>query len=115
MRVFGCAGALLVWLSGLMAAQAPGERLLSEANSAYRSLRASEAVDLYRRYLAAYADRADVRVYLGGALLNLNQMREAFEEAQRAIAVDGRYAKGYVLAGRVCATREQWDRAQEFF
>ena len=63
----------------------------------------------------SYPDRADVRVYLGGALLNLNQMQEALRRSQRAIALDGRYGKGYILAGRVCAAREQWDRAQEFF
>jgi len=99
----------------LVIAQDARERLLAEANSAYRSLHASEAVGLYRRYLAQYPDRADVRLYLGGALLNLNQMQDAFDEAQRAIALDGRYPKGYILAGRVCAAREQWDRAQEFF
>jgi tetratricopeptide (TPR) repeat protein len=112
---FGAAAGLLVCLSGLVTAQDSRERLLAEANSAYRSLHASEAVDLYRRYLAQYPDRADVRVYLGGALLNLNQMQDAFDEAQRAIALDGRYAKGYILAGRVCAARERWDPAQEFF
>jgi tetratricopeptide (TPR) repeat protein len=108
-------GALLVGLSGLLAAQNPAERLLSEANSAYRALHASEAVRLYRTYLEKYSDRADVRVYLGGALLNLERMQGAFDEAQRAIALDGRYAKGYILAGRVCAAREQWAAAQEFF
>ena len=100
---------------GQVTAQDSGERLLADANSAYRSLRATEAVSLYRRYLAQYADRADVRVYLGGALLNLNQTQDALDQAQRAIALDGRYAKGYILAGRVCAAREQWDAAQEFF
>ena len=114
-RALGAATALLVCLSGLAAAQDARERLLAEANTAYRSLRASEAVGLYRQYLAQYPDRADVRVYLGGALLNLNQMQEAFDEAERAIGLDGRYGKGFILAGRVCAAREQWDRAQEFF
>ena len=52
---------------------------------------------------------------LGGALLNLDQLDAAFDEANRAIAIDDRYAKGYILAGRVCAAREQWDRAQSFF
>jgi tetratricopeptide (TPR) repeat protein len=114
-RAIGAAAGLLVLLSGLSAAQDSSERLLAEANSAYRSLHASEAVGLYRRYLAQYPDRADVRVYLGGALMNLNQMQDAFDEARRAIALDGLYAKGYILAGRVCAAREQWDLAQEFF
>ena len=114
-RAFRAAAALLVCLSGLAAAQDSGERLLSEANAAYRSLDASRAVSLYRQYLARYPDRADVRVYLGGALLNLYQMQDAFDEAQRAIALDAHYAKGYILAGRVCAAREQWAPAQEFF
>src|SRR5580765_6788880 len=115
MRVFGCRGTLLVCLFRLMAAQEAGERLLSEANSAYRALHASEAVELYREYLAHYTDRADVRVYLGGALLNLDQLPAALDEANRAIALDARYAKGYILAGRVYAAREQWDAAQRLF
>jgi tetratricopeptide (TPR) repeat protein len=114
-RAFGAAAGLLVCLAGLLAAQTSGERLLAEANAAYRSLNASLAVSLYRQYLERYTDRADVRVYLGGALLNLNRMQDALDEARRAIALDGRYAKGYVLAGRVCAALEQWDPAQEFF
>jgi tetratricopeptide (TPR) repeat protein len=96
-------------------AQDTQDRLLAAANTAYRSLRAAEAVGLYRQYLALYPDRADVRVFLGGALLNLGQLDAAFDEANRAIALDDRYAKGYILAGRVCAAREQWDRAQGFF
>jgi tetratricopeptide (TPR) repeat protein len=115
MRVFECAGTLLLCLPGSMAAQDAAERLLSEANSAYRTLHASEAVDLYRKYLATYGDRADVRVYLGGALLNLNRTQDAIDEAQRAISLDARYGKGYILAGRVHAAREQWDAAQQSF
>jgi tetratricopeptide (TPR) repeat protein len=108
-------GALLMSLACVAIAQDARDRLLAEANAAYRSLRASEAAGLYREYLSKYPDRADVRVYLGGALLNLNQLPEAFAEARRAIALDGRYGKGYVLAGRICAARQQWDCAQEFF
>jgi tetratricopeptide (TPR) repeat protein len=111
----GAAAGLLVCFAAVAAAQNSGERLLAEANAAYRSLHASRAVSLYRQYLTQYPDRADVRVYLGGALLNLNRMQDAFDEARRAIALDGRYAKGYILAGRVCAARELWGPAQEFF
>jgi tetratricopeptide (TPR) repeat protein len=114
-RAFGAAVGLLVCLSGSIAAQDSKERLLTEANSAYRSLHAAEAVSLYRQYLARYPDRADVRVYLGGALLNLDQLQAALDEANHAIALDARYAKGHILAGRVCAAREQWDAAQRFF
>jgi tetratricopeptide (TPR) repeat protein len=114
-RESGAALAVLLCASGLTAAQNPEERLLVEANGAYRSLRAAEAVSLYRQYLARYRDRADVRVYLGGSLLNLDQFQGALDEANRAIALDARYAKGYILAGRVCAAREQWDLAQRFF
>ena len=114
-RACGAAVGLLVCFSGLLVAQDSKDRLLAEANAAYRSLRAAEAVSLYRQYLALYPDRADVRVYLGGALLNLDQLPAALDEANRAIALDARYAKGYILAGRVCTAREQWDRAQRFF
>jgi protein O-GlcNAc transferase len=105
----------MLFVPAALAAQNARERLLAEANSAYRALHAADAVSLYRQYLAQYPDRADVRVFLGGALLNLKQFPAAFEEASRAIALDSRYAKGHILAGRVCAAREQWDRAQTFF
>jgi tetratricopeptide (TPR) repeat protein len=114
-RAFAAAALLLLCQSRAVVAQDAGERLLAEANSAYRSLHASEAVGLYRQYLAQYPDRPDVRTYLGGALLNLNRLQEAFDEARRSMALDAGYAKGYILAGRVCAAREQWDAAQEFF
>lgn len=102
-------------VTGTVSAQDSRERLLADANSAYRSLHAAEAVRLYRQYLALYPGRPDVMVFLGGALLNLNQFQSALEEAQRAIALDPRYAKGYILAGRVSAALAQWDRAQDFF
>ncbi len=105
----------LLYVAALARAQDTPDRLLAAANAAYRSLRAAEAADLYRQYLAIYPDRADVRVYLGGALLNLDQLPAAFDEAKRAIGIDPRYAKGYILAGRVCAAREQWDQAQSYF
>ncbi len=98
-----------------LAAQDQREQLLAAANAAYRSLRSAEAVNLYRDYLARFPDRADVRVYLGSALLNLDQLQPALDEANRAIALDARYAKGYILAGRVSSAREQWDSAQRFF
>jgi anaphase-promoting complex subunit 3 len=107
--------ATLLCASGLAAAQAPQARVLADANAAYRSLHAAEAVSLYREYLAQYPDRADVRVFLGGALLNLNQLEAAFDEAKRAIALDKDYAKGYILAGRVQAARQQFEAAQRFF
>ncbi len=114
-RASGAGLAALLLATRLVTAQDTQDRLLAAANTAYRSLRAAEAVGLYRQYLALYPDRADVRVFLGGALLNLGQLDAAFDEANRAIALDDRYAKGYILAGRVCAAREQWDRAQGFF
>jgi len=115
MRLPGIAFAVMFCIARMMAAQDSRERLLEEANTAYRSLHAYEAVDLYRRYLALYPDRADVRVYLGGALLNLQKLQPALTEAQRAIAMDRRYSKGYILAGRVYAAGEQWDKAQDYF
>jgi tetratricopeptide (TPR) repeat protein len=114
-RALGAAFAMLCCLPSIAAVEDPRERLLAEANSAYRSLHAAEAASLYRQYLAIYPDRADVRVYLGGALLNLDQLQPALEEARHAIALDARYAKGYILAGRVCAARGQSDLAQDYF
>jgi len=107
--------AMIFCVVRIAAAQVSPDRLLAEANAAYRSLQPNEAVALYRQYLALNPDRADVHTFLGGALLNLSQLQPAFEEANRAIALDGRYAKGYILAGRVCAAQRQWQRAQGFF
>jgi tetratricopeptide (TPR) repeat protein len=99
----------------LLSAEDSGERLLAGANAAYRALRAADAVTLYREYLARNPDRPDVRVFLGGALLNLGQLAAALDEANRAIALDAGYAKAYILAGRVSSAREQWDGAQRFY
>lgn len=99
----------------LFLAQSPQFQLLEEANAEYRALRSAEAVRLYREYLAKYEDRADVRTYLGAALLNMHQPREALVEAKRAIALNARYAKAYTLAGRVHTELKQWDLAKECF
>lgn len=96
-------------------AQSSPSRLLEEANSNYRALRSAEAVRLYREYLAHYADRADVRTYLGAALLNMQQLREALVEAKLAITLDERYAKAYTLAGRIYTEQQQWDLAKNCF
>src|SRR6266446_3731569 len=116
-RADGCI-ILLLGMTGTLEsapAQSSPARLLEEANSNYRALRSAEAVGLYRQYLAHYADRADVRTYLGGALLNMHQPREALEEVKRAITLDGRYAKAYTLAGRIYTEQQQWDLAKECF
>ena len=109
--------AVLWTIQGINAlnAQDSGARLLEQANAAYRSLKPAEAARLYRQYLASYRDRADVRVFLGGALLNMGDLQPAMDEAQHAIALDARYGKGYLLAARVAAAREHWDEAQSFF
>jgi tetratricopeptide (TPR) repeat protein len=109
---------LLLGLTGALGC-APGQsspsRLLEEANSDYRALRSAEAVRLYREYLASYPDRADVRTYLGAALLNMRQLREALVEGKQAIALDDRYARAYTLEGRVYTELHQWDFAKECF
>jgi len=97
------------------APQSSQSRLLEEADLNYRALRSAEAVRLYREYLTHYADRADVRTYLGGALLNMRQLPEALVEANRAIALDNRYAKAYTLAGRVYTEQQRWDLARKCF
>lgn len=89
--------------------------LIDEANAHYRSQRPAEAVRLFREYLAGGPDRPDVRVFLGAALLNLNQPAAALEEARRAIALDPKLGKAYVLAGRVYAGQQEWEIAQELF
>ncbi len=85
--------------------------LLDDANSAYRQLRSADAVRLYRQYLQLHPERADVRVFLGAALLNLNHLDEALVEAELAIKLDRRLAKAYVLEGRVHTEQQQWEEA----
>lgn len=105
-------------LGGLATAQdrrlAPPQ-LLEEATAHYQAHRPAEAVRLFREYLATAPERADVRVYLGAALLNLNELGAALEEARGAIAIDPNLSKAYVLAGRIYAQQQQWEIAQELF
>jgi tetratricopeptide (TPR) repeat protein len=107
-----------LWLAGWHAAQSqttgPAE-ILEQANSSYRQLHSEDAVRLYRQYLQLYPDRADVHVFLGAALLNLNRLDEALAEAARALLLDGKLAKGYLLEGRVWSEQQQWDSAMRAF
>jgi tetratricopeptide (TPR) repeat protein len=96
----------------------PGDdqgRLLEEANAAYAGRRPLDAVRLYRQYLARNPDRADVRVFLGAALLNAGKSDEALEESRRAISLDKTYPRAYTLAGRIYAGRHEWAAAQQAF
>jgi len=97
---------------GLLWAQS---ELLDKANQAYRSGRPMEAIQTYRKYLEADPTRADVRVFLGAALLNLNQIDEAAEQARQAIASDSHLVSAHTLAGRVLAARRLWQGAQAEF
>jgi protein O-GlcNAc transferase len=109
-----------VRLAGLLAVVASlgadeAVRLLAEANAHYQARRPAEAVRLYREYLGRYPGRADVRVFLGAALLNLDRPEEALAEVARAVALDRRYAKAHVLAGRIHAGRLAWGPAQQAY
>lgn len=90
-------------------------RLLDRANASYAGRRPVEAVRLYREYLARYPDRADVRVFLGAALFNLEKPEEALEETRRALTLDKSYGRAYTLAGRIYAGRHAWELAQQAF
>lgn len=93
----------------------PASALLREANANYRELHTERAVNLYREYLSRYADRADVRVWLGAALLNLNWRKEALIEAEHALALDGNLAKAHTLKGRILAADDRLDLASLSF
>jgi tetratricopeptide (TPR) repeat protein len=89
--------------------------LLEKANTEYRSSNFSAAIDLYRKYLARYPDRSDVRVYLGAALLSAGETDAALEEAKRALQLDEHYAKAYTLEGRIYSAGQHWDLAEQCF
>jgi tetratricopeptide (TPR) repeat protein len=112
---FGVIGLLLISLAWGADPVDERARLLDAANASYAARRPLEAVRLYREYLARYPDRADVRVFLGAALLNLEKPDEAFEETRRALALDKTYSRAYTLAGRICAHRQEWGQAQQAF
>jgi tetratricopeptide (TPR) repeat protein len=90
-------------------------RLLAQANASYAGRRPLEAVKLYREYLSRYSDRADVRVFLGAALFNLDKPEEALEETRRALTLDKSYSLAYTLAGRIYAGGRRWEMAQQAF
>jgi len=113
---FQVMGLLLVSV-GLAAVPSADEqaRLLDQANASYAGRRPLEAVKLYREYLARYPDRADVRVFLGAALFNLEKPEEALEETRRALTLDKTYGLAYTLAGRIHAGGRHWEMAQQAF
>ena len=111
-----CAATLLLWSAGLAFQPAPtAAQILQEANNSYRAMRSEDAVRLYREYLKQDPGNLEVRVYLGGALLNINQPALAREEAQRVLARDKRFAKAHVLLGRVYSAENAWDLAELSF
>lgn len=107
----------LLLVSAAFAGQGADEqsRLLDRANASYAGLRPLEAARLYREYLARYQDRADVRVFLGAALFNLEKPDEALEETRRALILDKSYGLAYVLEGRIYAEGSHWEMAQQAF
>jgi len=98
-----------------LGAEDDAARLLREANANYVAGHSAKAIHAYREYIRRFGDRADVRVYLGAALLGANRLEEALAEARQAAALNPRYAKAYVLAGRIHAERQNWDAAFELF
>jgi tetratricopeptide (TPR) repeat protein len=111
------AGRFLVLIATAAAHAIPAERvdLLQQANAEYQAHRPTEAIRLYDLYLIQYEDRADVRVFLGGALLNLNRRPEALDQAQRALALDTNCWKAYTLAGRIYSSQHQWEPAHKAY
>ena len=111
------AGRFLILIATAAAHAMPAEpvNLLQQANAEYQAHRPAEAIRLYELYLTQYEDRADVRVFLGGALLNLNRMPEALDQAQRALALDTNCWKAYTLAGRIYGSQREWDKAHKAY
>jgi tetratricopeptide (TPR) repeat protein len=116
-RVPSCFLSLILAAGGVPAERPSDEasRLLEQANASYAARRPAEAVHLYQDYLARFPDRADVRVYLGAALLNLGKTAEALSEARRALQLDRAYGRAYILEGRIYAARRNWEEAQQAF
>jgi len=107
MRVFFQSLIALLLVHCALPAADDSKRLLDEANAHYRAFRSAEAIRTYREYLEQYPDRADIRVFLGAALLNSGAMDAALQECKRAISMDSGHAKAYSLAGRVYSGDEQ--------
>jgi tetratricopeptide (TPR) repeat protein len=111
------AARLLIFIATAAAHAIPAEPVnpLQQANAEYQAHRPAEAILLYERYLTQYEDRADVRVFLGGALLNLNRSAEALDQAQRALELDTHCWKAYTLAGRIYGSQREWDKAHQAY
>ncbi len=108
--------AALPWMIGISMQTRPASaELLREANESYRAMKAADAVRLYRQYLAEDSQNAAVRVYLGAALLSLNQPAQAQEEVIRALALNPQSAKAHVLLGRIYDSENSWNLAQQSF
>jgi len=106
---------LLIAAAAAQAIPAEPVNLLLQANAEYQAHHPAEAILLYELYLNQHKDRADVRVFLGGALLNVNRMAEALDQAQRALALDANCWKAYTLAGRIYSSQRQWDQARKAY
>ncbi len=111
-----CLAACVFWAAEpAFQANSAAAEVLKEANESYRTMRSGDAVRLYREYLTSDPANAPVRIFLGAALLNLNQPAEAKKEVQKALALNPELPKAYVLLGRIYTLESSWSLAQESF
>jgi tetratricopeptide (TPR) repeat protein len=110
-----CVAVLVLFPFGLAFQAAPPAELLTKANDSYQARQFSEAVRLYRQYLAGDPDNNAVRIYLGAALFSAGQHIDAEKEARQVLDSDPNFAKAYVLLGRIYSAEEAWAAAQKAF
>ncbi len=70
----------------------------------------TEAVKLFKQSIT-YLDNATNRTNLAIAYLRLNQLDKALEEAQKAVAIDSKYAGAHYILGNIYFTKEDYQAA----
>ncbi len=101
MRVFALACCLMLIIPGLSA----GPQGLDQAIKLYESGRFDQAADLLTAMSKSSPDNAEVRFWLGKALLKTRKWDDAVREMERAVALDRKNAVYYLWLGRACGAR----------
>lgn len=94
-------------------AAAPKQRHFEDAERLRSQGRVAEAVAMLRDAVDAEPGSLALRSHLCGLLLRAGMPREAAEEAERALALEGANAELRLAAARAFVTLEEFERARE--